>query len=177
MKKTRRPARVPFALAAALLACAPGTLRADVAPLPRFELDGNELKVPASVLYETGSDKLKPESDAAIDHVKSYLDAKSYISLLRVEVHTDSQGAADANQALSEKRALAVVRALIAKGVDCKRLIAVGFGASKPVESNATPEGRARNRRTSFINAALRGRPIGGMPVDGGGKVAGDACR
>ncbi|MBP6608828.1 MAG: carboxypeptidase regulatory-like domain-containing protein, partial [Deltaproteobacteria bacterium] len=38
------------------------------------------------------------------------------------------------------------------------------------------PDGRAQNRRVAFVNAALRGRPIGGMPIDGGGKVAGDLC-
>jgi OOP family OmpA-OmpF porin len=53
----------------------------------------------------------------------------------------------------------------------------VGFGGSKPVASNTTPEGRGQNRRVAFINAALRGRAIGGMPLDGGGKVAsGDLC-
>lgn len=61
-------------------------------------------------------------------------------------------------------------------GADCKRLIAVGFGSTKPVADNNTAEGKAANRRVSFINAALRSRPIGGMPVDGGGKVAGDIC-
>ncbi|MSP61093.1 MAG: OmpA family protein [Myxococcales bacterium] len=109
-------------------------------------------------------------------HVKAYLDAKAYISLLRIEVHTDAQGDDRYNQALSEKRALAVARWLAQHGVDCKRVIAVGFGETKPAADNATVEGRAKNRRTLFINAALRGRPIGGVPVDGGGRVAGDPC-
>ena len=61
-------------------------------------------------------------------------------------------------------------------GVDCKRLVAVGFGNTKPVADNSTPDGKARNSRVSFFNAALRDRLIGGMPADGGGKVAGDAC-
>ena len=95
---------------------------------------------------------------------------------MRIESHTDTDGSAAKNQALSEKRAMAVARALVAKGVDCKRLIAVGFGGEKPAAPNDTPENKAQNRRTLFINAALRGRPIGGMPVDGGGKVAGDVC-
>ena len=140
-------------------------------------IEGNQLKLSSPVVFETGSDKLKPESDAVLAHVKEYLDAKSYISLLRIEVHTDSQGGTEANQKLSEKRALAVARWLVAKGVPCGRLIAVGFGETKPVATNATAEGRAQNRRTMFVNAALRGRPIGGMPVDGGGKVAGDVCK
>lgn len=143
----------------------------------RFELDGNMLKVPGPVLFETASAKIKPESQPVLDHVKAYLDDKTYITLMRVEVHTDSDGQAATNQALSEQRALAVARALVTKGVDCKRLIAVGFGGNKPVAANDSAQNKALNRRAVFANAALRGRPIGGMPADGGGRVAGDVCR
>ena len=142
----------------------------------RYELQGNELKLPGPITFETNSDKLKPESDAVLEHVKGYLEAKSYITLLRVETHTDSMGDERANQALSEERAAAVVQALIKKGVECSRLLAVGFGGNKPISANDTPEGRALNRRTVFANAALKGRPIGGMPVDGGGKPVPSKC-
>jgi OOP family OmpA-OmpF porin len=104
--------------------------------------------------------------------VRAYLEAKSYISSLRIEGHGDDA----ASQALTEKRALAVARWLVAKGVDCKRLVAVGFGNTKPVADNSTPEGKAQNRRIAFFNAGLRGRAIGGEPLDGGGKLAGDTC-
>lgn len=154
---------------------------ADIAPPEvarrTYRLDGNELKPESAVVFETGGAKLKAASSAAIAYVRDYLRDKSYVSLLRIEVHTDDQGQAAANQALSEQRALAVARELVAKGVDCKRLIPVGFGQEKPVADNATAEGRARNRRVAFVNAALRGRPIGGLPADGGGKVAGDPCK
>ncbi len=146
------------------------------ADAPRYELDGAALKVPHVVAFEAGSDKLKPESDDAIAYVAGYLDAKSYISTMRIESHTDSDGRAAANQTLSEKRALAVARALVKRGVDCKRLVPVGFGDTKPVASNDTPENKSKNRRTVFANAALRGHAIGGAPLDGGGKVAGDPC-
>jgi len=53
----------------------------------------------------------------------------------------------------------------------------VGFGANKPVAANDTAEGRARNTRVEVAMAQLRGRAIGGMPVDGGGLVAGDPCK
>lgn len=138
---------------------------------PTFELDGNALKTD-QVVFETGKATLKAESDAVLDHVKAYLEAKSYISTLRVEVHTDSQGAEAFNQKLSEARAAEVVAALVKKGVSCGRLVAVGFGSTKPVAANDSAENRARNRRTVFVNAALRGRPIGGLPLDGGGVVA-----
>lgn len=141
-----------------------------------YELQDNRLVVPQPIVFATGKAQLTPESDAALDFVKGYLEAKSSISTLRIEVHSDDQGDAKANQALTEARAAAVFSALVKKGVDCKRLIAVGFGASKPVASNATPEGKAQNRRTVFVNAALRGRAIGGFPLDGGGVVASPAC-
>lgn len=147
------------------------------ADAPKFELDGNALKVPFPIAFETGKATLKPESAEALTYVAAYLEAKSYVSTLRVEAHTDAQGNDAYNQTLTEKRALAVTKALVAKGVDCKRLLPVGFGESKPVADNQTPEGRAANRRTTFANAALRGKAIGGLPLDGGGKIAGDPCK
>ncbi len=141
-----------------------------------YKLDGNEVKISKPVLFETGSAKLKPESMAALEIIRQYLTDKSYISLLRVECHTDNSGDAAGSQALSEKRAMVICSKLTGMGIDCKRLIAVGFGDTKPVADNNTPDGRAQNRRVSFVNASLRGRAIGGMPVDGGGKVAGEVC-
>ncbi len=102
--------------------------------------------------------------------------ARPDITLMRIEGHTDGDGNASDSQALSEKRAMAVTRWLVGAGVDCHRLIAVGFGGSKPVAANDTPENKAANRRIAFIPAALHGRAIGGMPVDAGGQVAGDSC-
>lgn len=143
----------------------------------KYEIKDNELTVPFVIAYETAKGTLKPESAEAIKFVKGYLDDKSYVSTLRIEVHTDNLGGSESNQLLSEKRALEVAKALVAKGVDCKRLIPVGFGETKPRAENKTAEGRAQNRRTMFVNAALRGRAIGGAAPDGGGKVAGDPCK
>lgn len=112
------------------------------------------------------------EGDAALDYVKGYLADKSYVSTLRIEVHTDTDGDAKKSQALTQQRALAIAKALVAKGVDCKRLVPVGFGGTKPIAAN-----KAQNRRTSYVIAGLRGKAIGGMPLDGGGVVAGDPCK
>ncbi len=139
-----------------------------------FTVENNELKLTDPVLFFDGGDRLKPESEKALGVVKDYLDAKTYITLLRVEGHTDADG--DANQKLSERRARVVARRLVGMGVDCKRLLPVGFGGTKPVAPNDTAENKSKNRRLAFVNAALRGRPIGGMAADGGGKAAGDPC-
>lgn len=141
-----------------------------------YHLDGNQVIIDKPVTFKTGTATLTADGEAALQIIKKYLDDKSYISTLRVECHTDNVGDAAKNQRLSEQRALAACNYLVLLGVDCKRLLPVGFGSSKPVESNDTPEGRAANRRMSFVNAALRGHLIGGMPADGGGKVAGDPC-
>jgi OOP family OmpA-OmpF porin len=142
-----------------------------------FKQENGHLALPGPVVFETGKAVLKPESDTVLDVVRQYLEAKPDITLLRIEGHTDNQGLPAENQTLSELRSMAVAKWLIAKGVDCKRLLPVGFGQEKPVGDNKTPEGREQNRRTAFVNAELKKKPIGGMPVDGGGKVAGDACK
>jgi OOP family OmpA-OmpF porin len=71
---------------------------------------------------------------------------------LVIEGHTDNVGAAAANQALSEKRAAAVRRALVETyGVAADRLTTKGFGATKPVAPNTTVEGRQNNRRVELV--------------------------
>lgn len=134
----------------------------------KFEIENGALKTPA-VVFKTGSAVLQNADDAAVALAAAYLTEKTSVSTLRIEAHVQ-HGVKDA-QTLTRQRALAVGRALIAKGVDCKRLIAVGFGDSKPASENA-----AENNRVLFVNAALRGHAIGGMPLDGGGEVAGDLC-
>jgi OmpA-OmpF porin, OOP family len=137
---------------------------------------GGALKLPGPVVFETGSDKLSPVSDEVLEVVHDYLDAKPEITLLRVEGHTDSDGAPPANQTLSEHRALAVARWLVGVGVACNRLLPVGFGQTKPIAPNDTPDNKAQNRRVDFVNAAVKGKALGGLAVDGGGHVAGDPC-
>lgn len=136
-----------------------------------------QFKAPGPVIFEPGSDKLSPASDDVLKAVHDYLVDKPAITMMRIEGHTDSDGKPADSQVLSEKRALAVVRWLISAGIDCRRLIAVGFGPSKPIAPNDTPDSKAANRRIEFVNAMLLGHAIGGMPVDGGGKVAADPCK
>ncbi|MEM9626910.1 MAG: OmpA family protein [Pseudomonadota bacterium] len=70
--------------------------------------------------------------------------------VLEIGGHTDSRGAADMNQELSQARADVVLDALTARGVDASSLLAVGYGDRNPVADNATDEGRAANRRITF---------------------------
>lgn len=147
-------------------------------PKPEFKVVNGQLELPGPVVFVTGKSDIDEAASAPVlDVVVKYLEAKPEITKLRIEGHTDNVGKPDANQTLSEARALAVAKWLIGKSVKCERLYPVGFGQNKPIADNATDEGKAQNRRTAFVNAELRGKAIGGIPLDGGGKVAGDPCK
>ena len=102
------------------------------------------------VTFANNSANLKADSTAILDEMAITL--KRYPEL-KVEVagHTDSSGASEYNAKLSQRRADAVRKYLISKGVNADNLTAKGYGEDKPVASNATREGRARNRRVELI--------------------------
>ena len=157
--------------ATVLLLAATGWARAQD-EAKKVTLKGHELVLPESVRFETGTDKIEKGSEKSLRLVADFLKEKKFITTLRVEGHMRGGGDREAAQTLSERRALAVARWLTAEGVDCKRLLAVGFGDTKP-----QGEAADANERITFVNAALAGRLIGGMPADGGGKTAGDICQ
>lgn len=137
-----------------------------------FKLEGHQVVLPGAIVFTGETAELEAgKSEAALYHLLDYLAAKPAITLLRIEGHV-GMGDGEAAQALSEARALAVGKWLVAHGADCKRLIVVGFGKSKPVAA----EGAGENTRIVAVNAQLRGRAIGGLPTDGGGKGAGSVC-
>jgi OOP family OmpA-OmpF porin len=141
-----------------------------------FDMNGDALKLPGPVVFRTGSDQLDPVSDHVLEVVADYMAARPNITLLRIEGHTDSDGAPAGNQTLSEKRAMAVAQWITMTGIDCRRLYPVGFGQDKPVVPNTSAENKAQNRRVAFVNAVANGKALGGPP-DGGGRHAGDPCR
>jgi outer membrane protein OmpA-like peptidoglycan-associated protein len=71
---------------------------------------------------------------------------------LKIELgsHTDSKGSDEYNMRLSENRSKSVVDYLISKGISSSRLVAKGYGETKPIDTNDTEEGRQNNRRTEF---------------------------
>ena len=72
---------------------------------------------------------------------------------MKIEIcgHTDGHGSIDYNQRLSENRARAVVDYLVSHGIDVRRLSFKGYGKSRPIDTNTTEEGRAKNRRVEFV--------------------------
>ena len=99
--------------------------------------------------FESGSDTLTDGSRTVLSGVAETLRQFPVIDIA-IEAHTDNQGAADGNLELSRRRALAVARHLANEGVEPARLRPRAFGESRPVASNATPEGRAANRRVEI---------------------------
>lgn len=103
------------------------------------------------ILFDTGSDRLKPESGPVIQSIAKGLDNNPNLRLL-IEGHTDSVGNAAANMDLSRRRAEAVKGVLVTQfKVDAARLTTAGLGSTKPIDSNDTPQGRAQNRRVELV--------------------------
>jgi outer membrane protein OmpA-like peptidoglycan-associated protein len=118
---------------------------------------GMVLTLGSNVLFDTGSDVLKPGADDALNRVAQFLQGQSNVKL-RIEGHTDSRGSSSYNEALSQRRADAVYHALVSRGVDSARIQAVGRGMQLPVASNDTAEGRQQNRRVELIFSNQQGQ-------------------
>jgi outer membrane protein OmpA-like peptidoglycan-associated protein len=111
----------------------------------------------SDVLFDTGSYTLKPGAREKLAKISGILLA--YPSLkIQVEGHTDSVGGDDYNQRLSEQRAQSVREYLVDQRVSADSVTAFGFGKSKPVATNDTPEGRQQNRRVELV---VSGEAIG----------------
>ena len=103
------------------------------------------------IYFDTGSDRIRPESTPTLKEIGQMLTEHSDLNLT-IEGHTDNVGGSAANQTLSEKRAAAVKAYLVDKhGIDAARLKSAGFGDKKPAAPNSTPEGRQQNRRVELV--------------------------
>ena len=110
--------------------------------------------VTLNVLFGSNSDVIPPTSYAEIDKLGTILSWPQYTDYrIQLEGHTDSQGSARKNQALSEKRVQNIKTYLVQHfHLAPERILAVGYGSAKPIASNDTPEGRSQNRRVEAVN-------------------------
>ena len=103
------------------------------------------------ILFDFDKDSLKPESKETLDQIAELMKGDDKLNL-EIVGHTDNKGTADYNLDLSKRRAANVVAALVTDyKIDADRLSASGAGATKPVDTNDTDDGRAKNRRVELI--------------------------
>ena len=103
-----------------------------------------------SINFDLRASTIKPESIEFISQLAHWLKQNPNVNL-EIGGHTDNGGLETANQKLSKERADAVREKLVSMGIAVTRLSTNGLGSSKPIQSNATPQGRANNRRVEFI--------------------------
>jgi outer membrane protein OmpA-like peptidoglycan-associated protein len=104
-----------------------------------------------NLIFEVGKAIIKPSSFPYLDELVTVIqDPEALTWSLEIQGHTDNKGGDDYNQKLSEDRANAVKKYLVDKGIKAERIIAKGFGLTKPIATNDTAEGREKNRRVEF---------------------------
>ncbi len=104
----------------------------------------------AGVNFEFNSATLTHQARIVLDGVAQEMEKYPKVRV-EVQAHTDSIGSSNYNLNLSQRRALSVVDYLAMRNIDRRRLIAKGYGSSRPISSNYTDEGRRRNRRVEFV--------------------------
>lgn len=119
-------------------------------PKPRYEFSKEQPLILNGVTFKTGSAEL---TDEALIVLNDVIESLSYYTAVELEIqgHTDNTGSEELNQELSKNRAESVKAYLVSKGIAESRLTTAGFGPSRPVASNDTPDGRAQNRRIEFV--------------------------
>lgn len=103
-----------------------------------------------AIRFDVNKATVRPESMSVINQVAAYLKANASVKF-EIGGHTDSDGDDAANLALSNARANAVKTVLTGLGIPETQLTAKGYGETKPIDSNTTPEGKAANRRVEFL--------------------------
>ncbi|WP_159730080.1 OmpA family protein [Sphingobacterium sp. 18053] len=117
----------------------------------RSKLLEGENFVTNGILFDSNSDRIKPESMGLIKEIASVIKESSGAKI-KIVGHTDTDGNADSNLELSKKRAISVKTVLSKEfDVDASLLFTDGKGAAEPVASNTTPTGKSENRRVEFI--------------------------
>lgn len=114
------------------------------------EGDTIRLQAPENITFDTNRADVKPQFQAVLGQLAQSI--RQYPgTVVQVEGHTDSTGSAAYNQTLSENRAASVRSHLVQQGVNPARLIAVGYGMTRPIADNSTAAGRAQNRRVEIL--------------------------
>jgi outer membrane protein OmpA-like peptidoglycan-associated protein len=124
---------------------------------------GMVITLSGAVLFVTGESTLLPQARSKLTEVATVLTQEDKSAKIRIEGYTDSTGGQAMNERLSQDRAEAVRSFLASHGISSERMEAVGMGPANPLADNATPEGRADNRRVEIILQHPNGR-LGSSP-------------
>jgi OOP family OmpA-OmpF porin len=125
-------------------------MKQDVTASDMFDALNRDGHIALYINFDTGKATIKPESKPIVEQIVQMLKDNPDLEV-SVEGHTDSVGSPKPNKTLSDNRAKAVVKAIVAQGIDTKRLSSVGHGQDKPIADNTTEEGRAKNRRVELV--------------------------
>jgi len=111
-----------------------------------------EKKVLSSINFETGSDRIIPQAFDALNKIVESVKFRDKVQVI-IHGHTDNVGDENYNMQLSINRAISIKNFFIEKGIAKNRIKTFGFGVTKPLVSNVTEEGRAKNRRVEILIA------------------------
>ncbi len=112
-------------------------------------LEGKVSIILENIFFDTNKYELKPESYPELRRLAAFIDLNPS-AVLEISGHTDNSGSAESNRTLSQRRADSVKEFLISSGCSEAQIRASGYGHTKPIDSNATEAGKARNRRVEF---------------------------
>ncbi len=128
-------------------------LSADLAKFATVKRDarGMVITLSGSVLFASAKSELLSDAQVKLNDVANALSKQDPESKIVVEGYTDSQGTASFNQDLSQRRAESVRTYLVSRGISSDRISSEGFGPTRPLADNASPEGRANNRRVEIV--------------------------
>ena len=118
--------------------------------------DNLVLRMPSDVTFASNQSSITPRFNGTLDDVAAVLNRYDQ-SIIDIVGHADSDGADDYNLNLSRQRASSVAQALVDRNVLAGRLYVDGKGESAPIATNATPEGKAQNRRVEILIRPFRG--------------------
>lgn len=120
-------------------------------PPPRVEVRDNKIEIHDKIQFDYDKATIKEASFGLMNEIASVIAKNPQIKRIRIEGHASSEGSASHNKKLSDDRARAVMKYLNDHGVTPGELVAVGFGADRPIADNTTDDGREKNRRVEFV--------------------------
>lgn len=120
----------------------------------RVVVTADKIEITEKIQFDVDKATIKEESHSLLDEIVSVIKANPHIRKISIEGHTDSDGTDKYNQKLSDNRAASVKTYLVEHGISDSMLSSKGWGESKPMADNETPEGKEKNRRVEFIITA-----------------------